>query len=200
MPCGASLEIGWIPVRRTVKRDEDVHAGDHVEVAVRLLPILDQPVLDEILRRELEAHGWTREADGAMTKSFGDTVATLAAGSDVVRIEVAASRTVTASATEDGRAKQEDIAAQEAIGDRAAARADARLADAREQARAALVRENIATLEAVHEQVQRELGEVTTAATKRALETRATQLGAIESSSERRTAEGGYELTIVVKT
>jgi hypothetical protein len=135
-----------------------------------------------------------------MTKSFGDAVATLAAGSEVVRIEVKTTRTVTASATEQDRVKEEDIAAQDAVGERAAARADAKLADVREQAREAMVRKNIASLEAVHEDVQRELGEVTTTVTKRALETRATQLGVIESSSERRTAEGGYELTIKVKT
>jgi hypothetical protein len=200
MPCGASLEIGWIPVRRTVKRDEDVHAGDHVEIAVRLLPILDQPALDTILRQELEARGWKRQPDGAMTKTFGDAVATLPANSDVVQLEVGAQQSITATATVDGTAREEDIAAQDEVGERAAARAEAKLAEQRELARERLTRKNIASLEAVQEAVQRELGEVTTAVTKRALEQRATQLGVIESSSERRTAEGGYELTIKVKT
>src|SRR5688572_22581919 len=86
MPCGASLEIGWIPVRRTVDRDEDVEASDHVEIHVRLLPILEEKAQDAILEDELEKRGWTKEADGAMTKVFGDVVARLPAGGRTVRI------------------------------------------------------------------------------------------------------------------
>ena len=90
MPCGASLEIGWIPVRRTVDRGEDVHASDHVDIAIRLLPILEQGAQETILREELELRDWAEQPDGSLTKTFGDVVATLAAGSDVVRLEVSA--------------------------------------------------------------------------------------------------------------
>ena len=200
MPCGASLEIGWIPVRRTVDRDEDVHAGDHVEIAVRLLPILEKDELDEILRKELEAAGWTRQSDNTMTKQFGDAVATLPPGGDTVRLEVKSKQHIKVSATEQGRAKEEDVQAQDAIAERAAKAADAKLAEKRDAAQDALIRKNIDALERVHEQVQRELGEVTTAATRRSLEKRASELGAIESQSERTTTETGLEIVIKVRT
>jgi hypothetical protein len=200
MPCGASLEIGWIPVRKTVKRDEDVGESDHVEVAVRILPILEQEQLDEILRQELEAHGWTRQADGSMTKSFGEALATLPAGGDTVRLESQSTRSISASATVETRVREEDLEGQAAVGDKAAQEAEARLAKARAAARAALVQQNIDQLVAVQEELQTELADVTTGATKRALETRAGQLGAIESMVESRGENGGYELTIKVKT
>lgn len=55
------MEIGWIPVRRTVARDEDVHAADHVEIAIRLLPVLEPGAQEAILREELELRGWVEQ-------------------------------------------------------------------------------------------------------------------------------------------
>jgi hypothetical protein len=199
MPCGASLEIGWIPVRRTVDRDEDVEASDHVEIHVRLLPILEEKAQDAIIQDELEQRGWTREADGAMTKTFGDVVARLPAGGRTVRIEVTAGTSIKASATADGVAKEEDLEAQDAIGKKAAAAADKKLAAAREDALSDLVQVNIKRLERVQEDVEREVSEVTIATTRRSLVERAGQIGSIESSQEKRGADG-YELTITVKT
>jgi hypothetical protein len=200
MPCGASLEIGWIPVRRTVDRDEDVEASDHVDIHVRLLPILEDKAQDAILEDELAKRGWTKEADGAMTKSFGGVVARLPAGGRTVRIEVKAETAITASATVEGRAKEEDLEAQEAIGRQAAAAAERKLKARREDALADLVRENIGRLEGVREEVEREVNEVTVAATRRSLVQRAAEIGSIESAVESRGAEGGYELRITVKT
>jgi hypothetical protein len=199
MPCGASLEIGWIPVRKTVDKEDDVHTSDHVDIAVRLLPILEKAHQDQMLREELEQRGWVEQPDGSLTKTFGDVIATLPAGGDAVRIEVAAQRKVKASATAEGRAKEEDIAAQDAVGKRADDAAQTKLDAAKEQARQDLIEENIGRLERVQEQVRREIAEAVTVTTKRSLRTRAAQLGSIQSERET-TGEHGLELEIVVRT
>lgn len=199
MPCGASLEIGWIPVRRTVDRDEDVQESDHVDIAIRLLPILEKRAQDTILAEQLEKRGWARQPDGSLSKTFGDVVATLQPGGDSVRIEVSAERRIKASATATGRSKEEDIAAQDAIGAKAARDAEAKLAIARDNARADLVRENIDRLEGVQQEVAAEIAEAVTATTRRALEQRASEIGSIQSVVEKR-GENGYEVEIVVRT
>lgn len=199
MPCGASLELGWIPVRKTVDKEDDVHTSDHVDIAIRLLPILEKAQQDKMLREELEQRGWVEQPDGSLTKTFGDVVATLPVDGDAVRIEVAAQRKVKASATAEGRAKEEDTAAQDAIGQRAEEAARTKLDAAKEQARQDLIQDNIDRLERVQEQVRREIAEVVTATTKRSLQARAAQIGAIQSVREN-TGEHGYELEIVVKT
>jgi FtsH ternary system-associated peptide len=200
MPCGAGLEIGWIPVRRTVSKDDDVHASDHVEVHVKLLPILEHGVQADILRQELEKRGWTRNADGSLTKVFGEAIATLPAGGSTITLEVSEQTRVSATATVDGRAKEEDIEAQDAIGRRAAEAAAKKLAQEAEAAKAELIAKNIRKLERVQEDLQQEVNEVVNATTKRSLEQRAAELGTIESVNETRSAEGGYELTITVRT
>jgi len=199
MPCGASLEIGWIPVRRTVDRKEDVHASDHIDIAIRLLPILDKQAQDQLLAEELEQRGWTRQPDGSLTKTVGDVVATLSPGGDAIRLEVSAGRTIEASATAEGRAKEEDIEAQDAIGARAAREAQIKLDEERAEAEATMIRDNIGRLERAHEQVQAEIAEVVTAVTKRSLRQRASEIGAIQSERETR-GEDGLEIQIVVRT
>jgi FtsH ternary system-associated peptide len=200
MPCGASLELGWIPVRATIDRDAGVHASDHIDVAVRLLPILEHEAQDTILRDELERHGWTRNADGSMSKVFGDAVATLPAGSSTIRLEVSEDTSVSVSATAAGFADKDDAGAQDAIARKAEAAADAKLRDAVGVARQRLIDRNIQRLERVAEDVRTEVNEVATATTRRALEQRAAQLGAIESVTEGVAADGSYEVAITVRT
>lgn len=200
MPCGAALEIGWIPVRRTVSRDEDVHAEDHVEVQARLLPILPEADQGAILREELERRGWFRRDDGTLAKTFGEAEATLAPGSDTIRLVTRRSTAVSASATESGTVREEDVAAQDEIGERAARAAEARVAVAADAARRQLEQRNIDVLLRVQGELQAEVGEVVNVTTRRSLEQRAAQLGSVESVREGRDAEGGYELKIVVRT
>ena len=199
MPCGASLEIGWIPVRRTVDRDQDLESADHVDVHIRLLPILEKKDQDAILEDELIQRGWVRQPDGSLTKTFGDVEARLEPGGTSVRIAVAAERSIKASATVEGRAKEEDKEAQDAIGARAAREAEIKLADKRREAEAEMIAENIGRLEKAREILEPEIAEVVTATTRRAIRERASQLGSIQSETERR-GEHGLEVTIVVRT
>jgi hypothetical protein len=199
MPCGASLEIGWIPVRRTVDRDQDLESADHLDVHIRLLPILETKDQTEILEEELIERGWVKQPDGALTKTFGDVEARLEPGGMAVRIAVSTERSIKATATVEGRAKEEDIAAQDAIGNRAAREAEVKLDLKRREAEAEMIQENIGRLEKARETLEPEIAEVVTATTRRAIRQRAQQLGSIQSETEQR-GEHGLEVTIVVRT
>jgi hypothetical protein len=196
MPCGARVEIS-----ATVAREADVLAGDHVDVALRMLPIVETARQHELLREELERRGWAREADGALTKVFGDAVATLPAGSATIRVEVSDARAVSVQVTERRRvAPTQTKQGQREVDEAAHTAAERALAEAEDDARDALVQRNIQRLQRVHDEVAREAGEVVNAATRHALEERATAIGAIESVQEGRGADGGYELTVTVRT
>ncbi|MEW5743568.1 MAG: hypothetical protein AB1938_31945 [Myxococcota bacterium] len=205
MPCGAVLELGWLPVSKRVTRDATVDEHDHLEVEVRLLPVLGEERLGEVLREELEARGWVRRADGALTKDFGEATATLEAESSTVRLEVRGSRDVSVAAEARGRVRtRDDAATREAteadIEAAAAAKADGKLAVAAEGARREVVRENIEKLLEVQDDLRADVDAATSATTRRALKERAAQLGAIESVSEQRGDDGSLEVTIRVKT
>jgi Skp family chaperone for outer membrane proteins len=201
MPCGASLEIGWIPVRASVDRDQGVHASDHIDVAVRLLPILEHEHQDALLRDELARRGWTRNEDGSMSKVFGDAVATLPANSSTIRLEVSENTRVAVTGTAEKRTAEETkAAAQDEVARKAEAAAATKLADAVADARAAMIARNIQRLERVAEDLRAEVAEVATATTRRSLETRAAALGSVESVTEGRAADGSYELAITVRT
>jgi hypothetical protein len=194
------LEAGWIPVRKTVDLDDHVNVGDHIEIAIRLLPILDEGSLDALVRESLEQRGWTRQPDGSLTRQFGEVTATLPAGSSSIRLTVERGSDIKASATAAGTAKEEDLAAQEAIGAEARRKAEQQLAKAREAAEWAATQKNNQALERAEEELRGELDQVVNEVTRRALERRAAALGSIESMHEGRDADGRYEVTIVVKT
>jgi hypothetical protein len=200
MPCGARLEIGWLPVRETVSKDDEVNVSDHIDVTVKLLPVLEDEALHAILREELERRGWTREADGSLTKVFGDAVATLPAGSATVRLAVEDSAAVSASATAKANVREEDTAGQAAVREKAERDAETKLRRAADLARDKLVQKNLDRLLRVQEDLHREVAEVANATMMRSLQRRAAELGTIESTSEGRADDGSYELTITVKT
>jgi hypothetical protein len=200
MPCGMSLQLGWIPVRRTVNLDSDVNENDSIEVDIRLLPILDQKTLEHLVKEELEKRGWTKNEDGSLTKQFGEATAHLPADGTTITLGVQAETSVSVTATEDGAAPESDQKAQDAIEEKARKVAERKLDAAQDRARRALQRKNAEALLAVEADLRRDVDDSVNAVTKKALERRAATLGEIESVQERRDAEGGYELTITVKT
>jgi hypothetical protein len=200
MPCGARLEIGWLPVRETVSKDDEVNVSDHIDVAVKLLPVLEPEALHEILREELERRGWTRQPDGSLTKPFGDALATLPAGSATVRLAVEDSAAVSATASATATVREEDLAAQAAVRTKAERDAETKLRHAANIARDQLVQKNLDRLLRVQEELHREVAEVANATMMRSLQRRAAELGTIESTQESRAEDGTYELTITVKT
>jgi len=203
MSCGMNLQLGWIPVRRSVSKDADVKTEDSIDIAVRLLPILDEGILDTMLREHLEkGAGWERKEDGTLTKQFGEVTATLPAGSSTITLAIEAETSVSATVTQEGLAPDEAAAEADAIAARAERLAKKKIDAVADAARRELEQRNVEALIAAEAEVQQEVREATNRTTKRALERRAAQLGDIESMEERGAPGGaeGYEVTITVKT
>lgn len=195
MPCGAQLEVTAI-----ANREGDVEVTDHADLEIRVLPILPRERIDEIVRRELEAAGWTRQPDGALTKQIGDVEATLPAGSSTIRIRLSDETTVRVEAKVKGRINPGDEAGRAQVDARAQDKAERELAAAADDARRELEERVANQLLGVWRELRAELDEVVNATTRQALETRAAELGAIESIEEGRDSDRGYELTITVRT
>lgn len=199
MPCGA--EIALRLVTGSVTLGDDVHEGDHVDIHVRMLGILSTDEQVKILKRILSEMGWTQRDDGTMSKDLPDGVtAVLAADGSKVTLSREGSTEVSVEAQADIRVSEKELEGAQAKADeRAMENAERKLEEAKEEARAELIKRNSEAILKVYETVNKELKEATNRTTKEALTERASQLGSIESSSERTGANGTYELEIKLR-
>src|SRR5688572_6387312 len=188
MPCGASLEVTAI-----ANREGDVEVSDHADLEIRVLPILPRERIDEIIRQHLREHGWQEQPDGSLHKQIGDAIAVLPPDSSTIRVTLSDETQVSVSAKARAFGDQADVEAK------AAAEAERRLAAASDEAKRELEAKTADRLLKAWHEVRAEIDEVVNATTKQALETRASELGSIESIEEG-TSNGGYELTITVRT
>ncbi|MDP3277669.1 MAG: hypothetical protein Q8Q09_20975 [Deltaproteobacteria bacterium] len=193
-----NLELGWEGLGRIIRskdKSRSIEAQDEIHVDVRMLPILSEAEMKEILQRVLESEGWTQNADGTLSKEIGDATATLSPESD--KIVLAARQQETVKVTEQRSFEKDttDTEVEATLDQGADAKLDA-LAKAREEA---LSRQAVARLLAaeptLRETVQTALNKVY----REALEQRAKQLGAVERIREEGTPDGNYEVTIVVR-
>jgi len=191
------LGLEWEPLARTIRSNnltDTVHVEDRVEIAVRMLPLLAGDAMGATLREVLAAQGWEAQADGSMTRVFGEVTASLDAAATTVTVRRAGEATVTAS----GAARVED-------GDEKRARAQANTAaeraleQERKRAEATIEAANAAALTREEPAVRAAVQEALNRVYRRALEERARQLGEVESVDERGDVRGGYEVTVVVK-
>jgi hypothetical protein len=193
-----NIQLGWLSVRRTVSLGDDVTEGDHIEIAVYLLPLADPASLAEWVRGALEKQGWTREADGTMTKTFGEARATLARDGSKVTLAAEGGLAVRVQASAEKTGEEVQAAAEA----ESAARAEAtrRLEEAREGARRQLVADNERKILEAEPTLRREIDQAVNEATKVALERRARALGTIENVNETTDEDGRYRLRIEVRT
>lgn len=197
MTCGMQLGLEWEPLTRTVRSDnltDTVHVEDRVEIAVRMLPLLAGDAMGATLREVLAAQGWEAQADGTMTRVFGEVTASLDAGATTVTVRRAGEATVTAS----GSAAVKDGDEKKALA-KANTAAEKALEQERKRAGAKLEADNAAALTREEPAVRAALQEALNRVYRRALEERARQLGEVESVDERGDVRGGYEVTVVVK-
>lgn len=198
MPCGMNLELGWEGLGRIVRskdRSQDVSAQDEIHIDVKLLPVLSEEQMREILRRVLEADGWSKQEDGSLTKNIEGVVAQLEPDASRVVLRAVEKKTiiVTERRRFDKDTNDEEIDEQLEKG----------LTDQMERAKKAqeeaLSRVAVAKLlgaePSLREQVQTALNKVY----REALEQRAKQLGSIEWVKEQGDPGGNYEVTLVVK-
>lgn len=193
-----NLELGWEGLGRIVRskdRSQDVSAQDEIHVDVKLLPVLPEEQMREILRKVLEGEGWTRQDDGSMTKSIDGVVAQLEPDGSRVVLRAVEKQTVTV--TERGAFEKD--ASEESIDQQLDERLKDQIARAAKAKEEALTRQAVARLlgaePTLREQMQTALNKVY----REALEQRAKQLGQVEWVKEQGDASGNYEVTLVVK-
>jgi hypothetical protein len=193
-----NLELGWEGLGRIVRSKDssrDVSASDEIHVDVRLLPVLPEDEMKEILRKVMEADGWTRREDGSLTKDLQGVVAELEPDASKIVLRAEAKKTVTVT---ERRAFDKDTREEEMDKelDKAATDQLERAVKAEQDAlsRAAVAR-LIGAEPTLREQMQTALNKVY----REALERRAKQLGEVEWVREQGDPGGNYEVTLVVK-
>jgi histone H3/H4 len=199
MPCGMNLELGWEGLGRVVRskdRSKDVSAQDEIHADVRLLPVLPEETMKDILRRVLEADGWKRESDGSMTKVIDGVTAELEADASKITLRAIEKKTVTVT---EQRVFDKDTSDRE-IDETLDAAASARLERAAQSEREALSRAAVARLLGAEPTLRAQVQSALNKVYREALEQRAKQLGQVEWVNEQGDpSSGSYEVTLVVK-
>jgi len=153
---------------------------DSCAMDVGVLEILPEAEMLELLRGRLAEEGWKRDADGGMSRSFGQVSARLTPDGRSVEAKVVATREVSARGVTDAEAKAQLRGAEKAAEAELARTASARLQAAEGDIRAAVQ----GALQKVYVE---------------ALQRKAAALGSVESVQETRGADGELELTIKVR-
>jgi FtsH ternary system domain X5 len=198
MPCGMNLELGWEGLGRIVRskdRSQDVSAQDEIHVDVKLLPVLPEDQMRDILRRVLEADGWSKREDGSLTKNIDGVVAQLEPDGSKVVLRAVEKKTVTVSERRgfDKDTSDEEIDKQldEGLSDQ--------LKRATKAEEDALTRAAVAKLLGAEPSLREQLQTALNKVYREALEQRAKQLGQVEWVKEQGDPGGNYEVTLVVK-
>ncbi len=198
MPCGMNLELGWEGLGRIVRskdRSQDVSAQDEIHVDVKLLPVLPEEQMRDILRRVLEADGWSKREDGSLTKNIDGVVAQLEPDGTKVVLRAVEKKTVTVSERRgfDKDTSDEEIDKQldQGLSDQ--------LKRATKAEEDALTRAAVAKLLGAEPSLREQLQTALNKVYREALEQRAKQLGQVEWVKEQGDPGGNYEVTLVVK-
>lgn len=196
MPCGMNLEIALEPVRVILKKgdSEDVTKTDTIHLDVKMLPILVGK-MGNLLKEQAKAAGWVEQPDGSMTTQIEDATVTLSPDATSLTI----SRTVQEKAVVEieslVRGEESEDAAQTQLDQDVVKQLEAEKLRLQEK----LDRENLAKLVAVEPAVRGLLNSLLNKTYREALETRAREMGELESIVENGSPEGSYEVRIVVK-
>ena len=198
MACDMELQVGWAALRRTLRSvdvEGQVSSSHEVHLQVRVLPILDDAVMRQLLKQILRERGWRENPDGSISKEVGEATATLSADGAEARLTLQKNTTVVVTARVEAKKDSSENELKKAARDASAeALSKKKELEAPRQAEAAL--KELTTLEPLlRAQLQEALNQVY----KRALEQKAAQLGNLESSLEKQEPNGSYEVTVVVR-
>jgi hypothetical protein len=193
-----NLELGWEGLGRIVRskdRSQDVSAQDEIHVDVKLLPVLPEDQMRDILRRVLEADGWSKREDGSLTKNIDGVVAQLEPDGTKVVLRAVEKKTVTVSERRgfDKDTSDEEIDKQldQGLSDQ--------LKRATKAEEDALTRAAVAKLLGAEPSLREQLQTALNKVYREALEQRAKQLGQVEWVKEQGDPGGSYEVALVVK-
>jgi hypothetical protein len=148
-------------------------ATDRTELGVALLGLLPEAEMQERLRAELESVGWKRQKDGSLTRSFGEATATLSPDAASIHLEISKERSQRV--------------------------AQAVVAGATEALQKRLEKDLAVELTAQEGEMRAEVDAAVQRTYAGALKEKAARLGAIESVTEGRSADGDEEIVIKVR-
>jgi hypothetical protein len=168
-------EVNWVSSRTVV------HVGDRAELSVDLLGILDAEAMRALLREELARDGWTREDEGALSLERDGVRAELSP--DASRVTLTLER-----------------AEEVAVGAFTPREAQAELARRASEARDSAQSEVLRALSKVEGDVRAQVDQAVQRTYVAALKQKAASLGTVEGVQESRREDGGYEVTIRVRT
>ena len=170
-----AYRVTWVTVASNVTAD------DRLNMKLSLLGILPEAEMAELLRQELERQGWKREEGGGMRGAVQGLDASLAPDGSSVTVSASAAGDVSARGVNRDDAK---VALERAEG----------------AARDALKADIAKKLTAAEPDLRASMGEAIQRVYVEALKRKAASMGTVESLQETRGSDGGYEVTIKVRT
>lgn len=195
MACEMNLDINWQPIRivRRIDASDSVSVEEEIHLAIRMLPLLEDAEMRQLLKHILKARGWTEAEDGSLSKDIDGALATLSADGKELRLRQAESAEVSTSATVrvDRSKSRAEESAKKLLKEQLGALKD------KEEGR--LRGEALRKLTALEPELRAELQRALNQTYRRALEEKARRMGELESLQERGDEGGSYEVTVVVK-
>jgi hypothetical protein len=198
MACDMELQVGWAALRRSMRSidvEGQVSTAHEVHLQVRVLPILDDVVMRQLLKQVLQERGWRENSDGSISKEVGEATATLSADGAEVTLSLKKDTKVVVSARVEVKKDSSESELQKAA---RSASAQA-LSSKKEQETQKQTEAALKELTSLEPQLRAQLQDALNQVYKRALEQKAAQMGNLESSLEKQEANGSYEVTVVVR-
>jgi hypothetical protein len=198
MACDMELQVGWAALRRTMRAiniEGQVSTSHEIHLQVRVLPILDDAVMRQILKQVLQERGWRENPDGSISKAVGEATATVSADGAEVALTLQKNTNIVVTARVEAKRDSSESDLQKA----ARAASSGELSKKKESETQRQSEEALKELTTLEPLLRAQLQEALNQIYKRALEQKAAQLGSIEPSLEKQEPNGSYEVTIIVR-
>jgi hypothetical protein len=198
MACDMELQVGWAALRRamrTIDVEGQASTTHEIQLQVRVLPILDETQMRQILKQVLKEKGWSENPDGSLSHTVGDAKATLSADGKEVTLALQKTSKIVVKARVEVKSDSSESELQKAAKSAAKGEISSRTEAEKKRQEEEALKELTALEPELRSQLQSALNQVY----KRALEEKAASMGNLESSLEKQEANGSYEVTVVVR-
>lgn len=198
MACEMNLQIEWVGLKRrlrSVERKETLAVEGEIHLDIRMLPILEEAAMLQVLKEVLKERGWREQEDGSLTKEIGAAIAVLPPEGKTVTLRQKREKEISATS-----GVSRDLSLDEKTAEKVARQeADRKLSEQKKKERAKLEEEIMRQLAALEPELKAEMQAALNQTYRRALEARAREMGELESLQESGDPGGSYEVTITVR-
>ena len=171
-----------ISVKESVSRE--IKGSDEICTRLELLDILPPEAMGGLLRRELEARGFTENADGTMNREDGDSTVTVDPCSGEVTVKSELGKKVTQKGTREGAAWNDVGPGREEVEKKTRDQLKKDLDQKIDLEQEKLQKQATEKLERELNDLQPELSEIVNKVTREALKQKAGQMGTIQEIAE----------------